>query len=560
LSGVADDRAPESKTGPRLALAGGLLAGAVVTLGLVSFAWYLLRPDPLPEASGPTHFVEVTDSAGLDQTYDGDFTFFVGGGVAVFDCDQDMKPDVYLAGGVNPAGLFRNESDIGGDLHFTRIGDASTDLTDVTGAYPIDIDSDGVGDLVVLRLGENVLLRGLGGCRFERANETWNVDGGNEWTAAFSATWENGQSAPTLAFGNYVAVDDQGAQTGGCSDNVMFRPGPSGTYGPPLTLTPGWCTLSILFSDWARNGERDLRMTNDRHYYGDGQEQLWQLRPGTDPRLYTEAEGWQPMQIWGMGIASQDLDGDGRPEVFLTSQGDNKLQTLVAGADGPDYQNIGLTAGVNAQRPFVGDNTMPSTAWHAEFNDVNNDGYPDLFVAKGNVEAMPEFAADDPNNLLLGQPDGTFVESADVAGILDFERTRGAALVDLNLDGQLDLIDVDRRAPVRVWRNIGTGNIDEGGWLAVRLHQEGSNPDAIGSWVQVRLGSRVVEREVTVGGGHAGGQLGWIHLGLGALPEVEVRVIWPDGDKGKWVDVEADRFVVADRDSGTVALVGPVAD
>ena len=62
-------------------------------------------------------------------------------------------------------------------------------------------------------------------------------------------------------------------------------------------------------------------------------------------RSYTEADGWQPLQIWGMGIASQDLTGDGLPEVFLTSQADNKLQTLAAGATRPDYRDIALTRG-----------------------------------------------------------------------------------------------------------------------------------------------------------------------------------------------------------------------
>ena len=66
------------------------------------------------------------------------------------------------------------------------------------------MDSDGHVDLAVLRLGENVMLRGLGGCRFERANEIWGIDGGNGWTAAFSAKWEEGNTLPTMAFGNYL--------------------------------------------------------------------------------------------------------------------------------------------------------------------------------------------------------------------------------------------------------------------------------------------------------------------------------------------------------------------
>ena len=56
------------------------------------------------------------------------------------------------------------------------------------------------------------------------------------------------------------------------------------------------------------------------------------------------------LRIWGMGIASQDLDGDGRPEVFLSNQADNMLQTLVDGATGPEYRDIALKSGATAHR------------------------------------------------------------------------------------------------------------------------------------------------------------------------------------------------------------------
>ena len=187
------------------------------------------------------------------------------------------------------------------------------------------------------------------------------------------------------------------------------------------------------------------------------------MTPGEVPRPYTEAEGWRPLQIWGMGIASQDLTGDGRPEVFLTSQGDNKLQTLADGATGPTYEDIALARGVTAHRPFTGGDVLPSTAWHPEFQDVNNDGFVDLFVSKGNVEAEPGYATRDPNNLLLGRPDGTFVEAADAAGILDDDRARGAALVDLDLDGLLDLVVVHRSVGVTMWHNVGRGDARRAG-------------------------------------------------------------------------------------------------
>ena len=492
------------------------------------------------------HFVDDTAASGIDHRYDGEFQFFVGGGVATFDCDDDGLPDLYLAGGSEPAALYHNESTPAGPLRFTPLASATTDLTGVTGAYPIDIDGDSHVDLAVLRVGEDVVLRGHGDCEFERANELWGIDGGDSWTDAFSATWEGTNALPTLAFGDYLAPDGQS-----CEDSRLFRPDASG-YAPPVALAPGYCTLSILFSDWQRSGRRDLRMSNDRHYYRDGTEQLWRIEPGVAPVAYGEADGWRPLQIWGMGIASQDVTGDGLPEVFLTSQGDNKLQSLVGDASKPTYEDIALARGVTATRPFAGGDVLPSTAWHPEFQDVNNDGFVDLFVTKGNVEAQPDYATRDPNNLLLGTADGTFVEAAEAAGIVDYHRARGAAVVDLNLDGMLDLVVVNRRENVTTWRNVGRGDADHpsamSGWIEVRPRQPAEpNVDAIGSWIEVRIGDRVVSREVTIGGGHAGGQLGWVHVGIGEEAQAEVRVRWPDGAVGPWQTVAAGERVTVDR-------------
>lgn len=535
----------------------GAVAVAVVATAVAVGVVATSRPPTPTEALPAPRFVEEASAAGLRHAYDGEFTFFVGGGVAAFDCDDDGRPELYFAGGTNPATLFHNDSPVGGALRFTPRPDPATDLADVTGTYPLDVDGDSHVDLAVLRLGENVVLRGLGDCRFERANEAWGIDGGDAWTAAFSATWEGDATLPTLAFGSYVARDAVDGSRDACDPHALLRPAVSGDgYAPPLALEPGYCTLSILFSDWGRTGQRDLRMANDRHYYRDGEEQLWRMEPGATPRPYTAAEGWKAMQIWGMGIASQDLTGDGKPEVFLTSQGDNKLQTLDEGATGPSYHDMALEVGATAHRPYAGGDVLPSTAWHPEFQDVNNDGFMDLYVSKGNVEAMNEYAAKDPNNLLLGTPDGTFVEGAEEAGIVDVAKSRGAALVDLNLDGLLDLVQVERRENVKAWRNVGSGAATSpaplGRWAAIRLRQGGPNRDAIGAWVELRIGDVVIPREVTVGGGHAGGQLGWIHLGLGPADRAEVRVQWPDGEVGPWLQVRADQFAIVERGQSAV--------
>jgi hypothetical protein len=206
---------------------------------------------------------------------------------------------------------------------------------------------------------------------------------------------------------------------------------------------------------------------------------------------------------------------------------------------------------VTAARPATGGDVLPSTAWHPEFQDVNNDGFVDLFISKGNVSAMPDYAARDPSDLLLGQPDGMFVEGAEAAGIVADARGRGAALADLDLDGMLDLVEVFLGDGARVWRNVGSGDAEQpapmGSWLAVRLAEPGGNRDAIGAWIEVQVGEATLRRELTVGGGHIGGQLGWTHFGLGSAAEAKVRVAWPDGETGPWIPAAADEFVTIER-------------
>jgi hypothetical protein len=540
--------------------------GGVVAVVAAAFAVGPFRSATFPAAGPPPTFVDETAAAGVSQTYDGDLTYSVGGGVAVFDCNGDGRPDMYLAGGSNPAALYENESPTGGALRFSRLSDSATDLAGVTGAYPIDVDGDGQVDLAVLRVGENVLLRGLGDCRFERANERWSFAGGNAMTTAFSATWEGAPALPTLAIGNYLELDAAGESGTTCAQNELLRPNPAGTgYGAPVSLTPGYCALSMLFSDWARTGRPDLRVSNDRHYYDPekGEEQLWQVTPGQPPRLYTVADGWVPVQVEGMGIGSYDVTGDGYPDVFLTSQAANRLQTLTSGPAKPTYGDIGLKRGVNAALPYAGGDLLPSTAWHPEFADVNNDGFIDLFITKGNVSQQPDFAQKDPPNLLIGQPDGTFVEGAMDAGIVGFARGRGAALVDFNLDGRLDLVEVDYGTPAKLWRNAGAGSSAEAPsdhWLELSIEQPRPNGFAIGAWVDVRIGDHTTTRELTVGGGHDSGELGWVHFGLGRPARPDVRVHWPNGETGPWLHVAADQFAIIERGATEVRSWQPPAN
>ncbi len=505
-------------------------------------------------------FAETAESAGINHRYEGPWEYFVGGGVAAFDCNGDYKPDLFFAGGENTASLYVNDSATAGELTFVKKEDyVIAPQTAVTGAYPLDIDNDGHMDLAILRVGKNRLLRGNGDCTFDHAHGPFKLDTDSSWTTAFSARFDPSKPHPDLVFGNYVDRVAPGSPWGTCDDHDLYQPtdNEQQLYADPLKLSPGHCALSLLFTDWNRSGRPSLRVTNDRQYHRGGEEQLWHFDAGAQPRLYTKREGWQKVVIWGMGIAAADLNADGFPEYALTSMGDTKLQQLELDTfeenGSPQYRDIAYENGATAHRPYTGTDLKPSTGWHAEFDDVNNDGLLDLFIAKGNVEQMPDFASNDPDNLLLGKHGGGFHEAGLESGIALPTRGRGGAVVDLNLDGALDLVVVNRSSNVSVFRNHGAlyknRTRKPGNWLQIKLHQHGINRNAIGAKLSVKSGNTTRIRTLQVGGGHASGESGFVHVGLGVAERASIRVQWPDGQWSAAYRAFANNFLIIERNA-----------
>ena len=473
-----------------------------------------IAADPVAEDPVAADPVFEDRSTGLPaHIYGGGWEHFVGGGVAVFDCNGDTRPDLFAAGGANPAQLMINM----GDFSFAQ--GPAPELLGVTGAYPLDVDADGAMDLFVLRVGQNQLLMGQGDCRFT-VSDALPVD--DAWSTAFTAWWQD-DARPVMAVGNYVDRADPEGPFGACDDNIILRPVATGYQGTPLT--PGFCPLSMLAANDAR-GRPTLRISNDRHYYvREGYEQMWDI---AEQRYLGPDDGWQNVSLWGMGIASRDLTGDGRDEVMLTSMGDQLMQLA---QDNGTYAAAPFTIGTYAQRPHTGDDGRPSTGWHAEFADVDNDGRADLFIAKGNVDQMPGLAIQDPNNLLIQNVDGTFRETAASAGVATKDRARGASLADFDGDGRLDLVVVNRRARMELYRNVTP---DTGNWLAVALTQPGGNVNAVGATVVVQTGDLRQSQQISVGGGHAGGKALPLHFGLGATKDAVITVRWPDGQQSTY--------------------------
>ena len=172
----------------------------------------------------------------------------------------------------------------------------------------------------------------------------------------------------------------------------------------------------------------------------------------------------------------------------------------------------------------------------------------DLFIAKGNVEQMPDFASHDPDNLLLGQHDGHFVEAGHLAGIDLDRKGRGAIVTDFNMDRMVDLLVVNRGDPVSLFRNLGGktgwGTRPMGNWLEIELQQNGINRNAVGATILVKSGNDTRLRKVQIGGGHASGHSGFVHVGTGVAERASIRIQWPDGDWSPAYRVFANNFVV----------------
>ena len=278
-----------------VALAGAL--GIVVVVAGSAGAYLLLRPSATPTvALGPPMFVDETATSGLDHTYGDSDTATIGGGVAVFDCDDNGLPDLFIAGGANAAALYRNQSHSGGSLAFGRVEDAATGKLDVMGAYPIDIDGDGHVDLAVLRGSGAELLRGLGDCRFERGERGMVLRPARDMDDRVQChVGGRGDAAHAgirqLRRTRCVGKRERSRAPTTSSSGPPLR---GSGYARPTPLTPGYCPLSMLFSDWDQSGRRDLRVSNDRHYYDNqnGQEQLWRIAANEPPHLYTADDGW----------------------------------------------------------------------------------------------------------------------------------------------------------------------------------------------------------------------------------------------------------------------------
>jgi enediyne biosynthesis protein E4 len=249
----------------------------------------------------------------------------------------------------------------------------------------------------------------------------------------------------------------------------------------------------------------------------------------------------------GMGIALGDYDLDGRLDVAKTHF---QLQAtgLYHNVGKGEFEDTANEAGIAGERRYV--------SWGIALQDLDNDGHPDLFWVTGNVYAEvermnPKFAFKGPRILFRNKGNGTFEQVLDGAGADVNSRhvSRGCAFGDFDNDGDIDIVIMNQHEPPTLLRNDCPR---ENHWIKVRLEGTKSNRSAIGARVLARYGDKVQAQAVLSQASYVSSNDPRLHFGLGAETTADIEVQWPSGAVEKYPHQAANRLVTIVEGKGIV--------
>ena len=432
---------------------------------------------------GHWKFVDVTDSAGI-RCPDG-----YGMGCAVGDFDGDGWPDLYITQ-LGDNRLFRNNKD-GTFTDVTRQAGVEVRSWSTSAAF-LDYDGDGHLDLAVVNYIH------------------WTPD--REMTC-FSAGGQRDYCSPV----NYRAPAPMALfhnRGDGTFEDTTEKSGLRQAYGNGFGIATG---------DFDHDGRIDMYVANDAT-----PNQLW-LNRG-DGRFVDQAllRGCALNSVGvpraGMGIAAIDLFENGWLDLYITH--------LVGEGNGLFINQGGnFIDGVSPDGPMAG--SVAFTGFGLAFGDFDNDGTPDLYVANGRVRLggkawSHQDVYAEPNTLRRGLGGGRFVEILPEGGTQPplIGTSRGLAVGDLDNDGRLDVVIMNRDGLADMLRNItGPG----GSWIGFDLRDE-KHREARNAMVRIASGGRQQSQQFQPNQGYCSSQDPRLHFGLGLAQTVEhVWVRWPDG-------------------------------
>lgn len=545
-----------------------------------------LSPGPVQTESpaSPMHFREIGRQAGLTtmphsapvKQY---LLEMMGGGVGLFDCDNDGKLDIvsvtdstvdtFMHGGEPMVTLYRQDTTPGGAVHFSDVTAQAGLLTRGwgMGVAIADFDNDGLPDLYVTGYGHNVLYHNLGGCRFEDVTAKEDVAGAGFSVGAAWADYDR-DGRLDLFVSRYVNTDIQRLPKVGDKafnyqglplevpvangeTDLLFHANSKGGF-DEVSQTAGVGNpdkrlgMGVIWADYDHDGWPDLFVTNDM-----GPNFLYRNRHnGTFDEIGLvsgTALSGDGRMMGNMAADFADFDHDGKLDAAVTRFGYQPMSL---------YRNDGETGfSDRADTAHLADQRFQLVAWGAGFADFDNDGWPDLLVANGNVSSMidklpHDLAYREPIQLFRNDRHGSFTEIADTAGLNQgpMYSRRGTAFGDINNDGNVDVVVYNVGAPPSLFLNL-TKSAQHS--VLVRLTGTKSNRGAVGARVTVTAGSLVEVDEVHAGGGYLSSNDQRLHFGLGSVSVMNsIRIEWPSGLVETLNNVKADKLYSIEEGHG----------
>jgi enediyne biosynthesis protein E4 len=491
------------------------------------------------------------------------------GGVAVFDYNQDGRPDIFFTNGANIATLkkdlprysnrlFRND----GNGVFTdvtaRAGLAGTGYDN--GVAVGDYDNDGYPDLFVAGVHGRTLYHNNGDGTFSDMTVSAHLDGWNDpehgplWSVAAAWVDVNNDGLLDLFVVNYLQWNYEKEPLCGfagaydyCSPdyyrgqpNQLFLNRGDGTF---QDVSAEWGIrqhvgkrMGVGIADYDLDGRSDLFVTNDTYFnflFHNTGRKFEEVALDMGVGLVEDGEF-----VSGMGVDFRDINNDGYPDIVFPA-----LQKQLF----HDFQDkAGHSFEEMTDQSGMGVLSMPMSGYGVGLFDFDNDGWKDLFVSRGHVEMLnkPGMEIEQYNTVFrnLGGS-GRWQAMTGKAGLTAAppKRHRGCAFGDFDGDGRIDVVVTALLQPAEIWMNRSEGHTH---WLDVALEGTKSNRDGIGAVIKVVTSAGVQWNHMTTSIGYASSSHGPVHFGLGAVDKVEqVEIRWPSGIVQRLRNIAADRVL-----------------
>jgi hypothetical protein len=496
----------------------------------------------------------------------------MGAAVSVVDFDRDGWDDLYVtnSGEGSSNALYRNMHDgtfrdVAAEVGLADVNSRETGVS--MGAIWGDYDNDGYEDVLIYKWGKPELYHNDGGKHFTRVSEQAGLPA---WVNANTAIWfdYDNDGKLDLFLGGYYPEDVnlwklqntkmmpesfEYAQNGG--RKYLFHNLGGGKFeevSEKMGITSRRWALAAVAADLRGTGYQDLFIANDY-----GVSELYFNQAGKGFREVGKQTGIGAAPKSGMTASVGDILNRGEYGIFVSNiseegvlvQGNNMWMPKAGTAGNTlEFENMANALGVE----------LGGWSFGAQFGDLNNDGFLDLYEVNGNVSldrdrsywydyskvaggnrAIISDAASWPplkgrslsgyqqKRVWLNDGFGQFKEVAQLVGVTDRYDGRSVVLADLDNNGALDAVVANQRGPLLLYKNrVLAANK----WIEFQLEGRESNRSAIGAQVHLFWKGQQQLQQVSGGSGFCAENQRRLHFGVGKVGAIErVEIRWPSG-------------------------------